>query len=140
MNIKQIDHCALTVTNLERSLEWFKKVFGFDIIHKWKTTWMIGKEEIRIGLFQRPEGKPIEDLDNKIGFQHVAFLSDSQGFTAIQVQLKSQGIDFEGPEDTGIAYSIFVSDPDGNQFEVTTYYQDKSSEEIISNSMSKIYI
>jgi catechol 2,3-dioxygenase-like lactoylglutathione lyase family enzyme len=123
MKINEIDHCALTVINLERSFDWFKDLFDLEIIHKWQTTWMIGKGEIKLGLFQRPDGKPIEELDSKIGFQHVAFLTDCKGFIDIQVQLQTQGVEFEGPEDTGIAYSIFIKDPDGNQFEITTYYQ-----------------
>lgn len=116
MNMNHIDHCALTVTNLKNSFTWFKKVFGLEIIHKWKTTWMIGKGEIKLGLFQRPDGKPVEDLDSRIGFQHVAFLTDCKGFIDMQIQLQTQNVEFEGPEDTGIAYSICMKDPDGNQF------------------------
>jgi len=105
---------------LPKAKELAEKFFrgSLEIIHKWKTTWMIGKGEIKLGLFQRPEGKPIEDLDSKIGFQHVAFLTDCKGFIDMQVQLQDQMI-----EDTGIAFSIFIKDPDGNQFEITTYYQ-----------------
>jgi catechol 2,3-dioxygenase-like lactoylglutathione lyase family enzyme len=126
MNINQIDHCALTVTNLDRSFYWLKHAFGLEIIHTWETTWMVGKGQIKLGLFQRPEGKPIDDLNNKIGFQHVAFPTDYDGFIAAQAYLKSKEIEFDGPEDSGIAYSIFLKDPDGNLFEITTYHLERS--------------
>ena len=33
------------------------------------------------------------------------------------------GITFDPPEDTGVAHSIFIYDPDGYQIEITTYYK-----------------
>ena len=64
----------------------------------------------------------IEDLNNKIAFQHVAFHVSAEEFIAAQIQLAALKVEVEGPEDTGVAYSIFVSDPDGHLLELTTYY------------------
>jgi catechol 2,3-dioxygenase-like lactoylglutathione lyase family enzyme len=124
MQLERIDHVALNVTDLDVSLGWYEKVFGFTIVHKWTTTWMIGLGPIRLGLFSRPKAKPVDDLDQAIAFTHVAFLTDEAGFQAAQEKFRSLEIPFDPVEDTTIAYSVFVNDPDGHQIEVTTYYKD----------------
>ena len=116
------DHVGINIRNLQRSADWYKNVFGFRILHKWTTTWMIGKGTMKIGLFQRPNGTKIDSLNNTIAITHFAFLTNSAGFKKIQQFLKSKNIPFDTPEDTGIAYSIFVYDPDGHQVEITTYH------------------
>jgi catechol-2,3-dioxygenase len=83
---------------------------------------MITSGRIKIGLFLRPNAASIDDIDNKIAIQHFAFLMTSEGLSAAQQFLKQSGIAFDGPEDTGIADSIFLSDPDGHQVELTAYH------------------
>ena len=122
MELDYLDHFAISVKNLQVSFDWYKKVFGFEIFHQWKTTWLISLGNMKIGLFERPQAAAIDDLDNKIAFQHVAFHVSADSLLAAQVQLGQLNIQYDGPEDTGVAYSIFVSDPDGHQIELTTYY------------------
>ena len=122
MDIQVIDHVGLNVTNLERSAEWYQRVLGFELVHKWKTTWMIGRGPMRLGLFWRPEGTPVENLDNRIAITHVAFLTDALGFESAQTELQKLGVPFDEPEDTGIAFSFFFKDPDGYDLEITTYH------------------
>lgn len=116
------DHVALTIKDLQRSADWYKLVFDFDVLHKWTNTWMVGHGNMKIGLFQRPNGALVEDLDSKIAIQHVAFLVDGDKFAAAQEAIKKRGVSMEGPEDTGIALSIFFNDPDGHILELTTYH------------------
>lgn len=121
MNLERIDHVGLNVWDLVAPAEFYRKVFGFDIVHKWTTTWMIGADSIRLGLFQRPSSVPVCNIDNAIAITHVAFRTDATGFAAAQVELEKLGVAFDPPEDTGIAHSLFVLDPDGHQIEITTY-------------------
>jgi catechol 2,3-dioxygenase-like lactoylglutathione lyase family enzyme len=39
-----IDHVGINITDLDRSAKWYRRVPGFEIVHKWKTTWMIKRE------------------------------------------------------------------------------------------------
>ena len=39
-----------------------------------------------------------------------------------QIELQAMNVPVEGPEDTGVAYSLFVNDPDGHLLELTTYH------------------
>jgi|SwirhisoilCB2_FD_contig_31_31809079_length_1259_multi_2_in_0_out_0_1 catechol-2,3-dioxygenase len=123
VSIKALDHVALNITDLQRSANWYHDVFGFEVFHKWNTTWMIHRKGMKIGLFLRPNAASIGDTDNKLAITHFAFVTSAHGFADAQVRLKKLGIKFDPPEDTGIAFSIFLSDPDGYQVEITTYHK-----------------
>ena len=122
MQLDFIDHFAISVKGLQTSFDWYKKIFGFEMFHQWKTTWLIQRGKMKIGLFERPQATTIDDLDNKIAFQHLAFHLSADGFIEAQIELANLGIQVDGPEDTGVAYSIFLNDPDGHLLELTTYY------------------
>ena len=122
MQLDFIDHFAISVKNLQTAFDWYHKVFGFEMFHQWKTTWLIQLGSMKIGLFERPNAATIDDLDNKIAFQHLAFHVSAEEFIEAQIELAALNVQIDGPEDTGVAYSIFVNDPDGHLLELTTYY------------------
>jgi catechol 2,3-dioxygenase-like lactoylglutathione lyase family enzyme len=121
MNLALIDHIGLNVRNLFTSFAFYQRVFGFTVFHRWKTTWMIQKGELKIGLFQRPAATPVCDLDQCIAISHFAFRTDRAGFDSAQAELTKLGVPFTPPEDTGVALAIFFLDPDGHQIEITTF-------------------
>jgi catechol 2,3-dioxygenase-like lactoylglutathione lyase family enzyme len=122
MELVGLDHYAVNVTDLQRSADWYEKTLGFKILHKWQTTWMVGSGNIKVGLFLRPKAKPLPDIDSELIIQHVAFLVDGDKFNDAIAELQKAGVKIDGPEDTGIAYSIFFNDPDGHLLEITTYH------------------
>lgn len=121
--ILRMDHVGINVTNLQRSADWYQEALGFTIFHKWKTTWMISRGDMHLGLFLRPNAKKIDDLDNTLAITHFAYATDDKGFREAQDRLTKLGIKFDPPEDTGVAHSIFIYDPDGYQVEITSYYK-----------------
>jgi Glyoxalase/Bleomycin resistance protein/Dioxygenase superfamily len=76
---------------------------------------MISRGDMHIGLFLRPSAKKIDDLDNTLAITHFAYETDAKGFLEAQDRLKKLGVKFDPPEDTGVAYSPFIYDPDGYQ-------------------------
>jgi catechol 2,3-dioxygenase-like lactoylglutathione lyase family enzyme len=128
MDVMLIDHIGLNVHSLPISFEFYSRVFGFDILHRWKTTWLIQKGELKIGLFQRPAAAPICDLDQRVAISHFAFRTDRNGFERAQAELKQLGVSFEPPVDTGVALAIFFLDPDGHQIEITTFERDAKAD------------
>ena len=123
MKLLRLDHAAINVKNLQTTFDWYNKVFGFEILHKWTHTWMIGNEVIKIGVFERPDASIVTGIDrNIIAIQHFAFLVDKADFDAVLVEIDALGLPHDPVEDTGIAFSIFLIDPDGHQVEITTYY------------------
>jgi catechol-2,3-dioxygenase len=123
IELTRLDHVGINVTNLQNSADWYARVLNFKVIHKWNTTWMIGRGNMRIGLFLRPNATKVEDIDNKLAITHFALLTSANGFKEAQSTLTKLGIKFDPPEDTGIAHSIFINDPDGYQIEITVYYK-----------------
>jgi catechol 2,3-dioxygenase-like lactoylglutathione lyase family enzyme len=121
--IHRMDHVGINVTDLQRSADWYQKALGFTIFHKWKTTWMVSRGDMHLGLFLRPNAKKIDDLDNTLAITHFAYATDDEGFQKAQDRLTKLGIKFDPPEDTGVAHSIFIYDPDGYQVEITSYYK-----------------
>jgi catechol 2,3-dioxygenase-like lactoylglutathione lyase family enzyme len=122
LELDGLDHYAVNVSSLQRSADWYHDKLGFNILHKWNTTWMVGKGNIKVGLFLRPDAKPPADSDKENLIQHVAFLVDGDKFTDVLKELQDKGVKIQGPEDTGIAFSFFFNDPDGILLEVTSYH------------------
>jgi catechol-2,3-dioxygenase len=122
IELQGLDHVGINVSDLHHSADWYANVLGFTVFHKWKTTWMIGRGHMRLGLFWRPHAKKIEDLDQSLAITHFAFRTSGHGFQDAQLRLKKLGIPFT-LDDTGIAHSLFLSDPDGYQVEITAYYK-----------------
>lgn len=116
-----IDHVALHVGDLETSAKWYRDRFGFTILHKWTTTWMIGGGNMKTGLFLRLGVMPLEDPDKLKIIQHFALAVDGDKFQAAIDSFKAGGAEVGPIDDTGIAYSAFLKDPDGNEVEVTSY-------------------
>ena len=124
MQLEGIDHVALAVRDVERSANWYVDVLGFE--RQYQEVWggiptFIGKGNTAIALF------PLRDSDSKsparssgIRMLHLAFRANRENFLGAQQELKKRGIKFEF-QDHEISYSIYFSDPDGHQIEITTY-------------------
>lgn len=121
-NLLGIDHVALHVADLTKSAQWYEDRFGFRVLHKWSGVWMIGKDNIKIGLFLTERATAVDDPDHKKIIEHFAFGVDGDKFQATIDKLRADGINVTPVEDTGIAYSVFLRDPDDYQVEITSYH------------------
>jgi catechol 2,3-dioxygenase-like lactoylglutathione lyase family enzyme len=118
-----MDHVGLNVKKLDVSVKWYSDVLGFSVLHTWDGVTMVGKGNIRIGLFSTPNAPLVDDLENKITITHFALAIDGDKFVDALHSIQAKGIKIErGPVDTGIAYSFFFRDPDNHQVEITTYH------------------
>lgn len=116
-----IDHLGINVSDLGASERWYVDVLGFHILHRWKTTTLVGLGSVKLGLFWRPDAKPIDDLEGLICMQHLAFLVDGNRFMQTRQKLiEKQVAIFD--EDNGIGYCVFFEDPDGHLLELITYH------------------
>ncbi len=116
--VEQIDHVALTVTDVQRSAAWYHSVLGLERRHQevwgdYPAVMYAGTTGVALfPLALSPEG--IETV------RHVAFKADRANFVRAQEDLKKRGIEFEF-EDHTISQSIYLHDPDGFTIEITTY-------------------
>ena len=118
MNLEGIDHIAITVTDLDRSIKWYKEVLNLEPMfdNVWEgTPFMIGKGNTCLALFKinSDNPKPNPGWDT-IAAMHIAFRANRENFETAQKELKERGIKFRFA-DHGISHSIYFKDPDGQR-------------------------
>ena len=145
MNLRIIaaDHTGITVSNLERSLEFWQNVLGFEFSHRAHQTSEMASEitgvagaEIRLAVVKAPGGHKIELLeylappDRKrhvdlrpcdVGSVHIAFTVDD--LDAILQKIAASGWKAAGKPQTlqsgpnAGKRVVYVRDPDGTTIE-----------------------
>jgi len=130
MQLEGIDHIALGVRDIERSVKWYTEVLGFERLHEdmWNgVPTFIGKGNTGIALFPAsPDAKSSTSTHRELRMLHLAFRANRENFLAAQRELEKRGIGFEF-QDHEISHSIYFRDPDGHQLEITTYELPESS-------------
>jgi catechol 2,3-dioxygenase-like lactoylglutathione lyase family enzyme len=123
-SVEGIDHIALAVKDVERSVAWYKEVLGLERRHE--DVWgsypaMVGVGATSIALFpvEGTEAKPSPGRD-VLAMRHFAFRTDRANFDRARRALSQRGIPLEA-QHHGISESIYFHDPDGHEVEITTY-------------------
>jgi catechol 2,3-dioxygenase-like lactoylglutathione lyase family enzyme len=123
-SLEGIDHIALAVKDVERSVAWYCDVLGLD--RRYEEVWgncpaFVGVGTTAIALFPvegaHPQPSPGPDV---LAMRHFAFRTNRANFAAAQKTLHDRGIPFHA-EHHRIAESIYFHDPDGHELEITTY-------------------
>ena len=136
------DHTGITVSNLERSLAFWRDVLGFDLSHTAHQKGELAKEitgvegaEIKLAVLKAPGGHKVELLqylappDRKcvdlrpcdLGFVHVALLIDD--LDAVLERIAASGWNAAGKPQTltkgpnAGKRVVYVRDPDGTTIE-----------------------
>lgn len=124
MKVQGIDHAALVVRDIERSIRWYSDVLGLE--RRFADVWgdvpaFLGAGTTALALFPARDGaaKPPPGRDT-ISMLHLAFRVDAEGFRRAKEELSQRGIVWEF-QDHQISHSIYFEDPDGHQLEITTY-------------------
>jgi catechol 2,3-dioxygenase-like lactoylglutathione lyase family enzyme len=124
MELEGIDHVAVGVRDIGRSVKWYTEVLGFERLHEgmWNgVPTFIGKGNTGIALFPASaDAKSTSSSQRDLRMLHLAFRANRENFIAAQRELEKHGIDFEF-QDHEISHSIYFRDPDGHQLEITTY-------------------
>ncbi len=114
-----ITHVALTVTDLERSVPWYQRLFDAEPVLDEDTgpfrhvVWAVG--DTLVGLHQFPEGTSAPAFDERRpGLDHLSFACADRGeLSAWETQLNELGIDNGGVVDAGYGSGLSFRDPDG---------------------------
>jgi catechol 2,3-dioxygenase-like lactoylglutathione lyase family enzyme len=124
MQLEGIDHVALSVRDVERAAQWYVDVLGFE--RRYEGMWdgvptFIGKGTTSIALFPaNPNARSTSSSRGGIRMLHLAFRASHENFAGAQEELKRHGIKFQF-QDHEISHSIYFSDLDGHELEITTY-------------------
>jgi catechol 2,3-dioxygenase-like lactoylglutathione lyase family enzyme len=119
MELEALDHVGLTVTDVARSVRWYQEVLGLRRAHE--QAWAISRRCWRptaVGS-RCSQGAPrtLRRPRTRCGTSPSARRG---GGSSAKAELRDRGIAFEERDD-GIAWSVYMPDPDGHLVEITTY-------------------
>lgn len=115
-----LDHIALRVADMSKSVAWYQQVLGFEQRYAdvWDRPIMLVAAQAGVALFDADPAVIPPNPPLKIGFSHFAMRVDRASFE--QAHFMANGVAFEY-EDHAVCYSIYLYDPDGYRVELTTY-------------------
>ena len=121
-----IDHVALCVSDLNRSLEFYTKVLGLKIsereYQKPGVEHFLDCGTSLVGLIQGDKtGNQHYLQDGGLGGNHFSFRVPTGEFDRIAEELKSQKITITYLKKREKSWSIYFLDPDGNKLELTSW-------------------
>jgi catechol 2,3-dioxygenase len=125
-----IGHVHLKVSDIDRSLAFYRDVLGFDVTQR------LGDEaaflsaggyhhHLGLNTWESRGGSP--PPPGTTGLYHVAIrYPDRAALGDALVRLRDAGIPITGATDHGVSEAVYLRDPDGNGIEL---YRDRPSEE-----------
>jgi catechol 2,3-dioxygenase len=126
----RIGHVHLKVADLQRALDFYCGVLGFELTQRWGTSAAFisaGGYHHHIGLntWESQGGPP--PPPGTTGLYHHAILYPSRASLADALRrLVKAGIPLDGAADHGVSEALYLRDPDGNGVEL---YRDRPREE-----------
>lgn len=129
-NLK-IDHVHLNVSDLEKSLQFYESILGFNVARKEHKTALLSAtlDDSNSGSFL----VALSESDNKVvsinrnkpkaGMYHFAVLLPGRKFLSLFLKHIQEKLDpefYEGMADHGVSESIYIHDPDLNGIEIYT--------------------
>ncbi len=124
-SIDRVDHLSLSVTDLARSTEWYRKVFGLTLVAEvrgssFHRTRLQSDSGMTLALTAH-QGSAGESFDERRpGMDHVAFrVAGGSDLGAIQAALEELGATHSGIQQlSGGVSKLTLRDPDNIQLEV----------------------
>ena len=126
-----IDHVAINVVDLERSLKFYTEVLGLRISpresQKPGTEYFLDCGSSLIGLIQgEKDGQKHMLQDGGLGGNHVSFRVSTKAFDRYVDELKTLGVTITYQKKREKSWSLYFLDPDGNKLEITSWPQEDS--------------
>jgi len=114
--IESINHIGISVSDLDRSVEFYKDLFDFEVYDKnTEGQVYLRMGDIMICLYEVEDYKNSESCKNRL-----SFFVDEEDFDDALDELEELEIEIiYGPENIRNGRSVVFLDPDGNQIELS---------------------
>ena len=121
MDVQRIDHLNITVADLDRSLDWYRKVLGVktERMGEGRAAILFGNQKIHLDL----AGATAMSGEKRMP-AHICFITETPlGEVSAHLEKVGVPIRMQGPRAgaTGTIQSIYVDDPDQHSIEIATY-------------------
>ena len=121
-----IDHVALNVRDLEKSLDFYVNVLGLPISErehqKPGVEFFLDCGPSLIGLIQATSEEPVHYFQHEgIGANHFSFRVRTADFDRIVEAMKGRGVSIDFFKKREKSWSLYFRDPDGNKLEMTAW-------------------
>ena len=118
----RIGHIHLKVSNIERSLEFYCDLLGFEITARYGNQAAFisaGGYHHHIGLNTWHSKDAPPAAKNGVGLYHTAILyPERKDLATIYARLQEAGYPLTGASDHGVSEALYLDDPDGNGVEL----------------------
>jgi catechol 2,3-dioxygenase len=128
MEIKELGHVVLYVSDIERSANFYKDTLGFTEITRLPgaAVFSSGRTHHEMLLIE-VGGEPDFNRKPAPGLYHIGFkIGDGpEAARAAYKELREKNVKIVGTGDHGVTHSIYILDPDGNELELYTDVSDE---------------
>ena len=122
--VEGIDHVAISVADVLKSVAWYQDVLGLE--RRYQDVWgdfpaIVGVGTTSLALFPAKGTADVVPTErSRVSMRHIAFRVDRDMFESARQHLEARKI-ITTFEDHTAAHSLYFSDPDGYKLEITTY-------------------
>ncbi len=119
-----LEHVNLTVTDIERSIAFYSRLFGFSVRWQGKSSAglpnaHVGDERSYVALLEVKEAGRFEAKFGDPGMNHFGFVVDD--YDAFKQRLSEMGVTINDEADYEPGRRIYFNDPDGFEIEAVSY-------------------
>lgn len=131
MNVSNLDHLNLTVSNLDDTIAWYHRLFGFSVVEsgtRRETRWAIIRSgDAMLCIYEHPEfTMPGEDsAEHRINHFGLR-IRDRKAFEKSIKELRVQ-VQYGGAIRYPHSWSWYLTDPSGHEIEVALWDNDEVS-------------
>jgi len=124
LGIRRLNHAVLYVSDVDRSVDFYRDVLGFRVIHRRPAMAFLRAAESDndhdLGLFQ-VNSPPERDRGPAVGLYHLAWSVNTLAELAeFEAKLRESG-SLVGSSDHVVSKSLYGKDPDAIEFEVSWF-------------------